>query len=254
MPPLKDARQSLRWAKDDLESAHRVVNSFVESQPYSFSIERQGETFEYLVVVRAMRDVPPELTKLALQFAQHTRSALSFAMHRCAELRKQRIKRIDFPIFRQQADYLKVATQFRNSVSEKQWAIIEEAQPYKRGTRGGSHPLWLLHKLNRAQKHRKIQIVGATAKAVSIYMKRLHIIRAKNFSFGLVSAGEISKSGTPVARFVLEGEAEMDMHPQLAVDICFGQGSAVAKRENVLATLDEVYRQAEEVIDRLEAT
>lgn len=254
MPPLKDARTSLRWAKDNLESAHQIVDSFLESQPYSFSIERQGQSFEYLVIVRAIRDVPPELSKGVLQFAHHTRSGLNFAMHRCADLRKQRIKGIDFPVFRQEADYLKFTKRFRNSVSLQQWAVMQEAQPYKRGAKGGSHPLWRLHQLNRASKHRKLQIVGATAKSAGIFLNSIYIIRAKEFSFGLVNAGEIAKSGTPIARFVLDGEAEMDVHPQLAVDICFGQGSAIAKRENVLATLNQIYRQAKEVIDRLEST
>jgi hypothetical protein len=123
-------------------------------------------------------------------------------------------------------------------------AILEGLQPYHRGNVYRSHPLWILHELDRINKHR---VLHTTVMHFSGFM--LDLNRTRNVH--QISAGQIEvfegtiEADTPIARLPplvpLDPNREMHMEVQPAIKIAFAPGTPCVDSEPVLETLWRIY-------------
>ena len=99
MQPLADAREKLGWAENDLQPLNMAIEAFINSNPYAFSLQKRPEPHSYDLVAKVSSTIPTDARRLISNFAGDARSALDLAVHECARRRKQKIKKIQLPIY-----------------------------------------------------------------------------------------------------------------------------------------------------------
>jgi hypothetical protein len=113
---------------------------------------------------RALPQDPARIPILVGEVLQHLRSALD---HLVGELERknglQRTSEFEFPIFWDRARYTKDSPRKIKGVTPAVAAVIERHQPYHRpAPTYKDHPLWILHDLNNADKHRVLIGTGSS--------------------------------------------------------------------------------------------
>jgi hypothetical protein len=130
---------------------------------------------------------------------------------------------------------------FPTATTEKEWktraprliwgvpenfvAVIDEAQPYKRGNAADTHPLFILNKLSNLDKHRAIPVVALVPSRTDLRVTETEGI-ASHGSIRL-RTGKALENGAVVAdcKIVPDDsglEPKMDMKGSLGCDIAFG--------------------------------
>ena len=126
----------------------------------------------------------------------------------------------------------------------KAQAIVESLQPYHRGKKFRADLLWILHDLDRINKHRLLHTAVASFEGFM-----LDLGRSRNF--GKWSGGTIhSLSGTvekdtPIARvpkpLPMDSRFKVHVEIQPALGIAFAKGTPCVDGEPILRTLDNLY-------------
>lgn len=184
MTKLEGSLAKLRRARNQVKALNDTIMQTLEGYTYRVVIAEPDPKPGYRVmrIETEHQGLPIEWSVLAGEIAHNLRSALNLLMYQLALLNpatKQVAHDIEFPIFlvgttkrqrrgrrghnmliphfkgRQLSDGLH---KIRQLLPEHQTAI-ERLQPYHRGNGQRFSPLWLLHELNNADKHRLIQVV-----------------------------------------------------------------------------------------------
>jgi len=121
-------------------------------------------------------------------------------------------------------------------------AIVEGLQPYNRGNGFTTDPLWILHELDRVNKHRLLHVGTVWTGAVVIDPSK-----SVNVQTGVgimeILGGPVT-TDTPIAKMAilpLNPNAEMHMDIQAALEIAFAQGPPVAEEKRSTKTLRDIY-------------
>ena len=122
--------------------------------------------------------------------------------------------------------------------------IIEGLQPYKRGNAFRSHPLWVLHDLDRISKHRLLHTTVAAFYGTTWDIQRFRNVRCIGPGMVVSLAGRI-ETDTPISRIYgihpIDPNAEVHVEIQPAIDIAFAPGTPGVDGEPVLSTLANLY-------------
>ncbi len=129
-------------------------------------------------------------------------------------------------------------------LSEKHKRIVESFQPYKRWRRGTALPIYWLKKINNADKHRLIQVVGAKTgmpPVVGFWSDD------GEYPFR-IPPGKLLKHG---GKF---GEVPRHMHvrPQIVPLIAFSDGCPPVAGKAVVNTLRNILEHVSEIIESFE--
>lgn len=131
----------------------------------------------------------------------------------------------EFPIFWSRADYRRDGIPKIIGVCDHAQAIIQDLQPYQRGDkqRAQLHPLWFLHKLHNADKHRLLHVVGAAIGSIT-YWEAAAPSRLGN-DLSAFQLTTFSEDGAEIARWPVPdaGESEVDMPFQFGFRIAFDE-------------------------------
>jgi hypothetical protein len=138
--------------------------------------------------------------------------------------------------------------------SSKAKSLVRRLKPYK----GGREPFWVIHEMDRLDKHRGIIPAGAAHRNIIITM-RMPIPNSNNVirsSFGLTPADRAYplKDGTEVFRVKAGGRvsfAEFHDEPQFTFEAAFGEGQVV-EGQPIFPTVDELVQFTERVIEIFE--
>ena len=181
MHPLDGPRAKVRWAESRLETLHQSFQAVFEEHPYAVVIaERDPKTGNHCLRVRGGPDTFPDEWGVRIGAIAHDlRSGLDGLTWQLAisnnwteAALNGRRPQLGFPIFarttrRSTADCIREVESRLTPVRKSHLALITEFQPYKRGNRNQRSPLWLLHELNNADKHRLVTVVTASAGMLS---------------------------------------------------------------------------------------
>jgi hypothetical protein len=123
-------------------------------------------------------------------------------------------------------------------------AIVEGMQPYKRGNAYKSDPLWVLHDLDRVNKHRLLHTTVASFSGIGLDLGRS--VNAGTISAGTIrSLGGTVETDTPIAEFppISPVDPSQPMHVEIKpmLDIAFARGTPGVEEESVLETLYGLY-------------
>ncbi len=120
--------------------------------------------------------------------------------------------------------------------------VIETLQPYKRGSAFNTHPLWLLHDLDRINKHRLLHPVIAFSTGLL-----LNPSRSRNVALGpgtIEVCGGIVEQDTQIARLparpAVRGE-KMYVEVDAALEVAFERGVPGVELQPVMEVLTGIY-------------
>ena len=114
--------------------------------------------------------------------------------------------------------------------------IIEDVQPYKRGEKFVTDPLWLLHEFDRIDKHRQLVVAAAANSTINLR----HIEIEGVWEWGLGKSGPLD-DGDELAYWALApGDPDAKAHHDLdfTFDVAFGKGMPAAGRPVVQTLRD----------------
>ncbi len=279
---LRGAKLKLDRAHQYLDLLSRQIQSFIESNPYTFLLDPNPEPPHYLMRGYIKRLPPDEWGLIIGDFAHNTRSVLDLIVYQLSSLPSSHEDRagLGFPIITKELNYPQASQRKLIGVCDAQRAFITGCQPYH--TRSSTHipALELLQEINNADKHRVVQTVGALASIDNVCFRGaggvgqwgsnvIHgepaIIKlgkgasitgsmggSTTIGFEYLNDGVISENGTPVADLTLGGPANVNVHVDHTVEIKFGEADPRIQGRPVVATLTFIYDRIKEVLGETE--
>ena len=100
--------------------------------------------------------------------------------------------------------------------------MVKWLQPYRRINDPEGHPLWMLHRLNAGDKHRRPHLTGAILEGSSFGIKGMNDLNLHIGQWGAVSGP--FKNGTTVGTFsatVTGPNPVMDVDTDFTFDVAF---------------------------------
>ena len=143
-------------------------------------------------------------------------------------------------------------------IHSRYWTRIEAFQPYKRGNRSRQNPLFLLHELNNADKHRLIQILSAS---VGSHQITGLFGGGSKIKIGVpirpnAKIGWINPLAFPVPTLAFEGgrprirmQEEMQVKFDVSSSIRFGDGCNAVKSLPIFRTLVNINNEVSRIIE-----
>jgi len=256
MHPLDGPRAKIARAKDQLGSlqfeSQRLSNRYVGTAIVG-KFNKKTRMYELRTdegIRRAMTDILLTWSVMIGEIAHNLRSALDGLVCQLAiisapgrDWRFCKNQRTGFPIFlrgpksasrtrfmREKLHYLRPAYITR----------IEKLQPYKRGNGYRLSPLWLLHELNNADKHRLIPVVGGWLMGIALHPIEGGIVRLKS-GMWLEPDAEMAQ--------VEHAKREMGMYAEPFREIAFGDGCDDIKGLPVIGTLGRIADSVSEIVE-----
>lgn len=123
---------------------------------YGVEFEADPEPCCYVVRFKVFEPVPLRLSVIFGETIHNLRSALDHLACRLVEAHGGTVGGQSFPIYDDPAKFAAgAAGQLKGVPSGSAvWAVIEDAQPYKRGDEATGHPLYIVNHLSKGDKHR----------------------------------------------------------------------------------------------------
>ncbi len=123
-------------------------------------------------------------------------------------------------------------------------AAVEQLQPYQRGLDFRADPLWVVHELDRLDKHRLLHTVVAGFAGSLWDIQNFRNVRAIGPGF-IESMGGALHTETPIGRICglhpIDPKAEMHVKIRPALHVVFSPQTTVAGRAGVVETLRALY-------------
>lgn len=265
--PLDGLKAKLERAYEQVRSLNAEFNRFVVEQegPLGDYEPKWSDTF----VVRAAHDPIP--LAWAVQIGEILHDLRSLLDHLAWQLACFKGKPPDytaFPIFLERAAFLGLApgrgrsgVKTIDGIGSQGRAFITRHQPYKRrhklrpgaskNVTADSHPLWLLHELNRVEKHRLLQV-----SALSIEMGEIRVVDESTghmLKRRIIFMGQGMDPGTELGSWTLPGQPKVKVEGNATPGITFMQSEPkAAQGREVGRTITSIGEYVVEVVNEAE--
>ncbi len=246
-------------AERHLDELHQALRAFREKQPYEIRIDDQTSPTQRLYRLHIREEVPIGLSLIVGDVIHNLRSALDHLVYQMVLSNHHGPRRSNaFPICDTRDEFDSGHAARLRGMTQDAVRAIKGLHPYK----GGNDALWRIHKLDIEDKHRllipaweqyqhvSIDIAAPTrhglsemaepyAKPEEVPEHRIGIKPGQRFRV---------EEGTVV--FAEPKDSKVDMKPQIALDVAFGEGE-VLEGELLVPTLRQFFSLTNEVIDLL---
>jgi hypothetical protein len=262
---LDGPRLKIRRAKSEIECFSHAEEIFRQNTKY-YIIRTNINPKSGNYIYRVRQEGPPPPLDWGIDIGEiihNLRSALDYLVYQLALLKSNtHTVGTQFPIFILGKTIRKIRGNeipcFKNrhrkmigGLSSKHKAMIERLQPYHRWNRnqlsfGGrrrcgprNSPIWWLHEINNADKHRIIQVVAIKPAGMSAgywgdIMPSIKFNRC------------VLKNGAKIA----ECSPEVNMYPTIDPLIAFDDRCGVVARLGVYYVLNEIARTVDSIVDK----
>lgn len=252
--PLDGPRSKLAWAQEKLyalqlevQAAHTPPNN-----PYRVLEEHDMETGRGVLRVVVFEPLPFDRWSLLLGDIVHAmRSALDYTAYQLGCLRKDPPGFTEFPVLTDPDLWDELGLRKIRNLPEDTWAEIEGLQPYQRGDLAHLDPLAVIHELDIIDKHRRLNLVGAT-----MLDSRVNILTLTDAT---VSYGEpvygAFENGAEIGRFAVEitgPNPRMQVQHQFVFGITLSEPFPEAVGRDALAFVTSILPYVGAVISRFE--
>ncbi len=153
--PLAGVKLKMSRAKEHLDALRSEVERFWQGNPNPFVRERHPEWISFAVNIPI--EPSPRLSIIVGDIAFNLRSALDHlawqlaVLHCGSDTTPRRYP--EFPIFNCETNFKKGASRKLANILPAARSVIELLQPYHRGDWPELAHLWILHEVNRVDKH-----------------------------------------------------------------------------------------------------
>jgi hypothetical protein len=147
-------RRKVEWAERHFDNLEVIKNRFIESNPYTFDSKpdsKPGHEGLHEFFPISIKEIEPSIALLAGDIIHNLRSALDHLVCHLVEVAGNPVTDDTmFPIFRGDVPNESTLSRKVKGVRDSAKQKIRETEPYKDGK---GHYLWVLHKLDIADKH-----------------------------------------------------------------------------------------------------
>lgn len=236
--PLLASKYKIEGAKAQIKNLHASVKAFQERKPYTFGEEVDPQTGEKLYKVRLAENLPASFYTDTGSALFQLRSALDVLA--CALAKANGFSDVSgtyFPFGKTKVAFETELRRKTKKLAPEARAAIESLKPYA----GGNDLLFVLHDLNRGDKHVDIVPLGMNSAEMLINHIEMHGPGAiyapswQNLNDGMIIA---STAG--------EGKVEIDVN--ISLDIAFAQPEIV-QGHPIVATLVQMSDLTEKIVD-----
>lgn len=170
---LDDIHVKLARAKEHLDTLNSEIDRFATKKPYAFHvITEYGSNRSH--DVEWLREPPLRWSAIVGDCVHNLRSALDHIVWALSGGDGNAPSHAEFPIFIDEEKYLKRTKEGEPARGSGLWkiqavsafkgkAVFYRLQPFNGTDDPTRHPLWILHELDRVDKHRRLHVVGGTA-------------------------------------------------------------------------------------------
>lgn len=245
-----------------MEAIYKRRQGFAKRNPYELRNDVNPETGHQAISLHAVEDPPKGLGVLIGDALYNFHSALDHLVWQLTLDNgnvppnpipmKSRWRKVAFPIFRDEpTNFWKKTHGYLWGLTKDARLFIRDEQPFvPRQGDPTKHPLWVLHELSNADKHRTLHLT-------SHYLQWLRAESSPLKSAATVSVVEGGKFPGPfkenavLAVFRIDPpQAELNFKPKAHLDIAFDEGSAPVEGVPVLRVLASIGAHIEELFER----
>lgn len=230
---LDDFRAKIRHGNEHLQALDESIERWKRRDPYAVIHEKDLQAAKYEVVLRLYEPPPVGQWALMLGDCVHAyRSALDHLVWALAVDEQSRHwneprRQTEFPVFVDAADYARKAQQKVSDISGNARTVIERLQPYN-GTYvpNEGHPLWVVHELDRLDKHRNLNVVALSTQSARLSVDWHHSDIEMRGGIDSPLSYQALKDGAYLAGldFVVTGpDPQVDMEVEVTIDVALGE-------------------------------
>ena len=154
-------------AKEHIRDVDAAVRAFLDGHPYVIHTKRDPETRQLIYFMASVGEIGPDVALRVGDALQNLRSALdhlAYQLWLVGTGRDGPAFHVYFPIFDSATEYKAKSARQVQGMAKAAIKAIDAAKPYK----GGNDTLWLIHHLNRIDKHRLLVTVGSAFNSVDL--------------------------------------------------------------------------------------
>lgn len=152
-------------AKEHVRDLETLVQRFLQTNPYTIVVQDEPDTGDRVFRVKVLRKPPLELAAIVGDAIHNLRAALDLLI--CELVRGEGEAVMDttgFPVAKSAEAFKSGHLRKVKGAPKEAIDLIKRAKPYK----GGNEPLWRLHRLDIADKHRILIAVGSVHENVIV--------------------------------------------------------------------------------------
>lgn len=221
-------------ASHHLDAIDATVREWEQRETHRYTGHSDDKSNKEFWYIEFTEPIPIELRLIIGDCLHNLRSALdnlayelAVAHHGSSPLPGRLDRRSEFPIF---GDREWTSQECHNKIGcihPRAQAIIKQLQPYNRGDKFTSDPLWKLQELSNMDKHRAPHITQVAISTWADFPDAPHLPGTININLGSFENGAEIASYTPHVSAAIEGfDPKVHMDPLLTFGIFFGEGSA----------------------------
>jgi hypothetical protein len=157
---LDSAWLKIQRAKEHIQQLKAIVEEFRLVHTREIVFKYDAQSGKHMADVWVPDPPPLRLAVIVGDIAHNLRSALDHAAYQL-ELMVGRTpdRHTGFPIYWERAKFQDAVKRgIPQRFPKRAWALIQQLQPYRRGQRYRTHPLFQLHEVNRRDKHQLLTV------------------------------------------------------------------------------------------------
>jgi hypothetical protein len=240
---LVGVRAKIERAKKHIGELDSVLRPFLEGEPYPVVRERDPNTGHLLFKVRMRAPIPSGVAIIAGDILNNMRAALDHLACQLVEANGGTVvQQTCFPIFKSADEYKAHRTGKVKGMHKDAVDLIDRAKPYK----GGNDGLWLIHDLNRIDKHRLLLPVASYSEGMSIGVAPC-VLEFQSSGFDALEDGATLPIVAEVA-LVSGLVMEMNDDPQFTFAVAFREPEII-KGDPMVPLFYEMVHLVERVVD-----
>lgn len=251
--PLGGTRIKIERAKRHIRELEEEIRAFHARRPYEIIAYDDPQTGDQVYRVKIKEPVPSCFSGIIGDIVHNLRAALDQLTWQLVIVNKQQPRRrTGFPIGGSVKEFESDAAGKVKGVSTRAYRILRRLKPYK----GGREFFWLIHELDRLDKHKSIIPVGAAYRHF-IMTAIMHppwaeepirfppiAIRPADRQYPLQDGAAIFALRADARK----ANAEFQQDYQFTFEVAFGEGQIV-DGEPILPTLQQLTNLVERVVD-----
>jgi hypothetical protein len=257
---LDDIKLKANWANEHIKHLNTTLRSFhavlYEKRNDFIGTEDHPKTGKKRFYVKAVPEVPPEISLIAADVLGTLRSALDHLAYGIVEVANPSViatkpEQVYFPIAKSSKHYMspefRRKVEFLGKVAVKR---LDKIEPYKGGN-GIGHLLWQLHELNNFAKHRLLLTVAMRFKERTFTSDDFSRMRSRmpNADPGVLSIIRATNFGGPVGPLkvgddIYVKEPHVQEKISLSFEVAFNEPNII-KCESVFETLYIMFKLVE---------
>ncbi|HZR55372.1 MAG TPA: hypothetical protein VFA74_00745 [Terriglobales bacterium] len=161
--------EKLKRADENVINLKAEIDTFIKKGKYPVLPNPNNKRWQEAVDYHRDRIIPLRFSVLAGEIIHHLRSALDHIVWHFSsdDARRKFSNVIEFPVFKSRPADEKAISRYEGKIQGVRNAVVRQliadAQPYTAGDNAASHPIAIIHDMDRFDKHRELTIVTSTA-------------------------------------------------------------------------------------------